>query len=341
MTRARGIGIDFSMRISIDTFNDDLDRLGNFTAGRVVAAAVSGGPDSMAMLWLLSRWAQKRDVRILAYTVDHGLRAESADEAKQVGAWVATWLNVDHTVLCWEGEKPESRILEEARAARYRLMADAMARDGVAHLFIAHHRDDQAETFLTRLAKGSGLDGLAGMAVMQEMAGMVLVRPLLDLSKDDLVLLCRTNNVPYVDDPTNENKKYLRPRLRAARAVLEEEGLSAKRLAVTARRLGRAREALEKLSADLFARARVESPRAGDYCFDYKMLSAAPEELVLRAVLCAMEDIHPAAAYGPRMERAESLVLRLLYDPAFNGATLGGCRFALDRKNERLCIGRE
>jgi tRNA(Ile)-lysidine synthase len=195
----------------------------------------------MALLWLLSQWAKERDITVAAFTVDHGLRAESAEEARKVSGWIKDWPNVLHHVLVWEGEKPESRILEEARGKRYALIAEAMKQYGAKYLFVAHHRDDQAETFLIRLAKGSGLDGLAAMRPVQNMeSGITLLRPLLDVSKDDLILLCKENKIPYVDDPTNKNEDYLRPRLRAAHGVLAEEGLSAKRLGLTAKRLARA-----------------------------------------------------------------------------------------------------
>ncbi len=318
-------------------FDKGMDAL----AGDVpLAAAVSGGPDSMALLWLLARRAAARSEIIHAYTVDHGLRPESADEASQVGAWVKDWAGVIHHILRWEGAKPDSRILEAARAARYTLIADAMAREGLSHLCVAHHRDDQAETFLIRLAKGSGLDGLAGMRPVQARGPVTLLRPLLDISKDDLIALCGAQDIPYVTDPTNGNGRYLRPRLRAARDILEEEGLSAKRLSVTARRMARAREALEHMATGLFAHSVIEQGQKG-FLLNLNQLKASPEELVLRAILHAMDDLCPAASYGPRMESAESLVDRILHDDAFKGATLGGCVFALDRKNETLSIERE
>lgn len=306
-----------------------------------IAVGVSGGPDSMALLWLLSQWSKGRNVSIEAFTVDHGLRAESAQEAQQVAAWVKDWPHVTHRILVWEGVKPESRILEEARGKRYALIAGAMRQSGVQNLFVAHHRDDQAETFLIRLAKGSGLDGLGAMRSRQRMDnGITLVRPLLDVSKDDLILLCGESNIPYVDDPTNKNEEYLRPRLRAAQAVLEEEGLSAKRLALTAKRLGRASSALEDIAHDLFTTALVEEREDG-FLFDYKALHAAHEELVLRVLLHAMNRVHPDGEYGPRLEKVENLLGRIIHDSAFKGATLGGCIFAIDAKNETLWVGRE
>ena len=309
--------------------------------GQSVAAGVSGGPDSMAMLFLLSQWARKNGVHIHAITVDHGLRTESAIEAKMVESFAKNLRNVTHRIVKWEGNKPATRILEEARAARYALMAGVMHESGAKHLFVAHHRDDQAETFLIRLAKGSGLDGLSGMRVVQETEnGITLVRPLLNFSKEDLVALCEEQNIPYARDPSNENEKYLRPRLRAAQGILEEEGLSAKRLATTAKRLARARSALEESAGVLFEAALIEKREDG-FIFDINKLRASHEELVLRVLLKAMDELRPDAAYAPRMEKLENLLERFMSDPAFNGATLGGCIFALEVKNARRWVGKE
>lgn len=329
------------MGLSQNSFDETMCGFPELAAGGVVAVGVSGGPDSMAMLWLLSQWAKPRNISLHAYTVDHGLRADSADEAARVGAWVGKWPQVSHRILQWDGDKPGSRILEEARGARYGLMVEAMQAAGAKYLFIAHHRDDQAETFLIRLAKGSGLDGLAAMRPVQPMGGgIVVLRPLLDVSKDDLVRICTENNIPHVDDPTNKNQKYLRPRLRAAQDILEEEGLSSKRLGATARRLARASSALEDFAHDLFSLALIEK-RDDGFLFDYKALHAAHEELVLRVLLHAMDEIHPEGEYGPRLEKVENLLERILRDAAFRGATLGGCIFAKDAKDETLWIGRE
>lgn len=325
-----------------EEFENTLKGIDTLGPQKIVAAGVSGGPDSMAMLWLLSQWGEKYGHEIHAFTVDHGLRPESADEAKQVELWVKDWPSVTHKILNWEGEKPDSRILEEARFARYALLTQAAKEAGARSLFIAHQRDDQAETFLIRLAKGSGLDGLCCMKSLQETENDIeIIRPLLDVSKDDLVFLCQKKNIPYVDDPTNKNQNYLRPRLRAAREALEEEGLSAKRLAVTAQRLRRARNALETLSQNLFDSALLEKAQGG-LLMDYRVLEKAPEELVLRVMLRAMQICQKDdSGYGPRMEKAEALLERILEDSSFKGATLGGCIFAKDAKNGTLWIGKE
>lgn len=306
-----------------------------------IAVAVSGGPDSMALAWLLHQWAQGHDINLHILTVDHALRAESAEEARQVGKITAGWPGVQHHILVWEGEKPEARLLEEARRARYGLLSGYCEKHGIRYLFLAHHQDDQAETFLFRLAKGSGLDGLAAMQRTQILDDVTLVRPLLDTAKQDLVDLCIAENIPFVRDPTNEKTDYARPRLRAARAVLEEEGLTSKRLATTAMRLSRAREAFEAIS-DIVYEDVAQTEATGTIVLMRDMLHVWPEEIVLRVLSKAMAQIRGTAhSYPPRLEKVEDLVREWLAGRLTKTTTLGGCLFVPDDEKGLLSLKAE
>ncbi len=315
--------------------------LARFSSEPAVAVGVSGGPDSMALAFLLQGWTQAHGIALHILTVDHGLRPESRDEAAQVAAWVKDWPNATHHILFWEGDKPESRLLEEARRARYRLMRDYCAAHHIRYLFLAHHQDDQAETFLLRLAKGSGVDGLAAMQALQPLDGVTLVRPLLFYAKEDLLALCAAQSLAYVRDPSNENTRYLRPRLRAARAALEEEGLSSKRLAVTAMRIGRARAALEAIAAQAFA-AHLNQEKDKALGFDADALRMLPLEIVLRVVLMAMHRVRAGEHdYPPRLEKVEHLIEDMVRDGLSVTTSLGGCLFVPDRKNGLLWVKTE
>lgn len=309
------------------------------TSSHPIAVAVSGGPDSMALLHMLA--AQNPKTSLHALTVDHGLRTESADEAAQVGAWIADWPRVRHHVLTWKGRKPASGIQEQARAKRYEMMAAYCAEHGIRRLYLAHHRGDQAETFLFRLAKGSGLDGLAGMAEESPYrdTGLILVRPLLDKGKDELAAYCRTQDIPFVQDPSNANAQYARVRLRQAMPVLEAEGLSEKRLAVTAARLQRAREALDFYTERLLRSAA--SVETGRTVFDLKKIMRAPEDIRIRAVRAALARMG-GDGYGPRLDRLEDLLAGVFDAPeAAKRFTLGGFVFTPDVRRGRLSITRE
>lgn len=308
---------------------------------KALAVGVSGGPDSMALCWLLCQWGAVHNIAIHAITVDHGLRDESAREAQDVGASIEAWPQMHHVILQWNEEKPKTRILEEARFARYDLIRNYMQEHGIRHLFTAHHLDDQAETFLLRLAKGSGLDGLTAMQSQSALpGGMVLCRPLLMIPKADLIALCQDQVIAYAKDPSNENEKYLRPRLRAARAVLEEEGLTSKRLGVTAARLFRAREALDTITDQVYKTA-IRSARGDQLVLSWDRLRQSPDEIILRILIRSIDILCPEDDYNPRMERMESLMDRILHEPGFKKATLGGCLFSLSSKDETLTIEKE
>ena len=307
---------------------------------RAIAVAVSGGPDSMALCRLLSDWASGGGLEVHALTVDHNLRAESAAEALQVSGWLDGLPHVCHEVLKWECP-PNTAVQEEARRARYGLMSEYCKAHDIRYLFLAHHGDDQAETVLFRLAKGSGLDGLSGMQSMQVYDdNLTLVRPLLEKTKDDLIGFCELESVSYIDDPSNESDRFARVRLRKSREILEGEGLSSKRLNVTAKRLLRARKALESMTEDVF-RCGVVSSNDGRIIFNSNVLLEQPEEIVLRCVLKAFEEFRPEYDYAPRMEKVEALVADLIGSNVFRKRTLGGVIFERDDKTGHFILEKE
>src|SRR3954469_22668108 len=178
-------------------------------AAPALVLAVSGGPDSLALMWLSARWrrAPSRRARLIAVTVAHGLRAEAAREARDVKRLAHT-LEVPHRTLRWTGAKPNTGLPAAARAARYRLLAQAARSSGATHILTAHTRDDQAETLLMRMLRGSGIAGLAAMARETEREGVWLARPLLDISKSQLLATLTKAKIGFADDPTNRDVSY-------------------------------------------------------------------------------------------------------------------------------------
>ena len=151
----------------------------------VIAVGVSGGADSLALLWKLNSWAKDNNKKIVALTVDHGLREESAYEANYVAQIAKQW-GIEHHILIWEGEKPQTGIEEKARKMRYSLLLNWCKNNNVNALAVAHHLFDQAETFFLRLHRGSGLDGLCGMLPISYMDNIKIIRPLLNVHPDIL-----------------------------------------------------------------------------------------------------------------------------------------------------------
>ena len=247
--------------------------------------AVSGGPDSTALLFLAARWANslRHKPKLIAATVDHGLRKESKREAADV-AKLAKKLGVPHRVLKWTGAKPKSGIQQSARQARYALLIEAARRAGAAHIVTAHTLDDQAETVLMRMARGSGISGLGGMARRSRLDGLVLVRPFLDIPKARLVATLKAAKISYAEDPSNIDPKYTRARLRPLMAALVGEGLDARRLAVLAARLRRAEAALEAETERVIAALAGEMAGQGAITLPAASFARLPSEIALRVL---------------------------------------------------------
>jgi tRNA(Ile)-lysidine synthase len=298
-----------------------------------LAVAVSGGADSVALALLGASWAKARGGAMTALTVDHRLRPEAAAEAAQVGHWLAA-RGIAHLCLVRAEPRPERDLQAQARAARYRLLEAWCAETEVLHLLVAHHREDQAETLLLRLARGSGLDGLAGMAAVTERAACRIVRPLLGLSHRRLVATLDAAGQSWIEDPSNRDPAYARARLRQGRAALAAAGLGEARLAETAQRLARSRAAVEAAVAALLARAAVVHP-LGFVRLDAAALSEAPEEVGLRA-LAAVLALVAGAEYPPRLARLERLY-RHVAAGFRSGRTLGGCRLLPRRDGVLVC----
>jgi tRNA(Ile)-lysidine synthase len=272
--------------------------------------AVSGGPDSLALLFLAQRWAHERGgPRLIVYTVDHGLRTEAAEEVRFV-CGVAASLGLAARVLRWDGAKPTSGVQAAARAARYRLMGAAMRADGAELLLTAHHRDDQAETVLMRLAHGSGLEGLRGMDQMSEVEGVRVFRPLLPVPRAKLAAIVAGAGLTPVTDPGNADPHYERARWRAALPQLAGLGLDADALGTLARRAGEADAALTFWAEREWAHL-VSVDALGAACVSAAALTALPKALGIKLlgrlveaagggrrphVLGAIERLHAALA---------------------------------------------
>jgi tRNA(Ile)-lysidine synthase len=265
----------------------------DWKAAPAIVLAVSGGPDSIALMWLAARWrrALTRGPRLIAVTVDHGLRREAAREARDVKR-LAKDLDLPHRTLRWSGVKPKTGLPAAARAARYRLLAQAARAGGATHILTAHTRDDQAETLLMRMLRGSGIAGLAAMARESEREGVRLARPLLDIPKSQLVATLNRAKIAFADDPTNRDASYTRPRLRALMPVLAEEGGDSRNLARLASRLARANAAIEVLTDGaeryLALRDRNDASRFG---FDAGAFAGLAEEIRLRLLKRAIDRV--------------------------------------------------
>ena len=297
---------------------------GSFSGFGTIALAVSGGPDSLALMHLALDWRTQltsERPHFIVLTLDHGLRPEAAQEAADVAA-AAIAVGLPAQILTRSPHSSPTAIQETARADRYRLLVAAARSAGAKALATAHTLDDQAETLLMRLSRGSGIDGLSAMAPVTEIGGLTLLRPLLSVPKTRLEATLRARGIPWTVDPGNSNTFYERPRLRAAMSALAAAGLTNEAMALSARRLNRGRAALDWLTTQTAA-SMVISHAAGYFEISRPGFDPLPEELRLRLLSRLIGRLSPPGSQE-RLARLERLVA-MLGAKASHRASLAGC----------------
>ncbi|WBU60330.1 tRNA lysidine(34) synthetase TilS [Paracoccus albus] len=266
-----------------------LDRLGGGVAG--LGVALSGGGDSVALMHVVARWARERGLRAAAATVDHGLREGSAAEAEGAAA-AAKALGLEHAILRWDGSG-QGNLMDRARRARQRLLSDWARKNGLDAVALGHTQDDQAETLLMRLTRGAGLDGLAAMAARRRADDMLWLRPMLDCGRAELRDWLRQIGAEWTDDPTNENPRFERVRVRR---LMTELGIDPATLARSAQHLAGARDALNQALLPVLEGAEL---RMGSVLLDRELVAGLPAEQRRRLILIAVGFV-TGADYPPR-----------------------------------------
>ena len=301
--------------------DDELDALfAPLADARLIALAVSGGADSLALLDAVERWP-KRQVPAIVLTVDHGLRRGSRIEASRV-AGIARRRGMEARVLAWKGPRPQSDIEGAARAARYRLLLEACRLAGASHLLLAHHQGDLAETFLLRLKRGGGVFGLAAMRPWLDLGDIVIVRPFLGLPRARLAATTAAAKLVPVDDPMNADPRFDRARVRRLLPRLAEEGLDPASLAAAALRLADAADAIDHGATMLLAEA-VEADEFAVAWLDAARFSAAPHAVRMRALARILTAVG-GDDYPPRHERLAALHDAIVARPSRFKRTLAG-----------------
>jgi tRNA(Ile)-lysidine synthase len=277
----------------------------------------------MALTLLLNEWIKRHGGSLTALTVDHGLREDSAHEAAKLAAWFKIE-GIPHKILAWhKTEMPKSAFHQRAREARYALLCEACKTENITHLFLAHHADDQAETFLMRLNKGSGLAGLACMARARLMKGIRLVRPLLPARKIQLEATCKASLWPCFYDPSNDLARFERTRVRRMLQKLEKDGYGVDTLYDLARGAGKWRYKNEiQLHVWLKTHGRCDAYGVAFLSFPaWQALNQEKRLAVLSHTLLCVggEDYPPHRHALARLHDA-------LHASSFSGQTLSGCR---------------
>ncbi len=282
--------------------------------GQKLAIAVSGGVDSMALLHM----TVELGLDVVAVHVNHGLRGAAADNDANVVRGACRRLGVGCHVLHWTGDKPTRGVEAAARTARYKLMTDFCRARGIGTLMVAHQADDQIETFLMNLARGSGLYGLAGMQPMSMRDGVMIVRPLLDVPRAQLEKYCNDRGIECVHDEMNDDTRFARVRMRMGRHVLRDMlGISDERILLATQNLGRSRAAMESYVND-----RIRTVMDGRAAYmPESFLFDEPDDIRLKLLGNLLQRVG-GGNYQPRLNSLERALHKLGSDCQF---TLGRC----------------
>ncbi len=313
----------------MEKFSSALSSIGYFEKKPTVAVAVSGGADSMALLLLADAWAKNKRGKVIALTVDHGLRKESNAEAKQVAAWCKT-LGIEHHVLTWDHSIPPTAgggsNQAAARDARYTLLTGWCKKNKILHLFTAHHQNDQAETLLFRLARGSFIEGLASIPAVSTRDGVRLLRPLLATPKSALMDFLTEKKQEWIEDPSNQSPKYTRNVIRnyISDDAAEKAGKLASRFAVIRNRLEHALAKAMVQTVDIFP-----DGHAALHASPFRKL---PAEQAMR-LLSALVQTVGGEPMQPRTEKLRRLYQDLTKTNPPRKRSLGGCCFHHQPKN--------
>lgn len=271
----------FCIHAALDRLAADMPALG---------IAVSGGGDSVALMHMVAEWGRGR--KIMVATVDHALRPESAAEARGVSR-AAHALGLPHATLVWQRETEAGNLMANARDARLRLLAGWAERNKLTAVLLGHTADDQAETLLMRLARGSGIDGLASMAEWRDRFGIRWLRPMLGAGRQDLRDWLAARDIAWINDPSNENEDFERIRIRK---VIASVNLDIAALARAANHIHEARDALSHYAAHAARDAIIDT---GSVTLPRRAYGEAPPEIRRRLIVAACRWI-TGADYPPR-----------------------------------------
>lgn len=308
-----------------DKHNIDTSRL---------AVGVSGGADSLALVLLLKECFPKSE--IIALTVDHQLRPSSYDEACYV-ATVMKKYGIKHHILTWEGVKPKTGIEEKARENRYRLLCDWCKENNISNLVIAHHLFDQAETFLMRLQRGSGLLGLASIDEVSYKNDIKILRPLLKMHPQELKNYLKEKEIIWVEDESNQCDDFLRVKMRKFLQTLENEvGISPERISLAVENLQNSKNFIEE-TVENIKKNKIHKWRDVCFSFDYSEFLGWHNELQYIIIGNLIKEI-TKSNYTPEAETLLALI-DAMKDDNFNNATLGGCY--IEKSDLRIWIIKE
>jgi tRNA(Ile)-lysidine synthase len=302
-----------------------------------LAVAVSGGPDSLALAYLAKCYSLKNKINVKYYIVNHMLRKESSLEAEIVKK-VLKKINIQCTILNWNGKKPSKNIQATARDKRYSLLANECKKNNIKYLLLGHHLNDLFENFLIRIVRGSGLNGLISFSKNTKYRGQDLniIRPLLNLEKKDLLYISNEVFSFFVKDPSNKNKDYKRTRIRNLLHSLEKEGLDVKKLKLTINHLKDSDKSIKFYLDRNLKKNVVFLKKKQTYILSYNFFDQS-HEIIFRSLTKLIQEL--GRKYYPVRGKSINKLIKEIDKKSFTKITLGGC--FVERVNKTILISQE
>lgn len=303
--------------------NSYIDKYKSILENKKIVIAVSGGIDSLALLLIANNWAKNNNSTVIGITINHGLRLEAEKEAVYVSN-ICKKFDIEHHILTWEGEKPESNIEAIARENRYRLIKEFCDKSGIEYVLVAHHLQDQAETFFIRLFRGSGIDGLSSMEPTVNLYGLNIVRPFLYAKKSDLKEYLESKNIKWVEDPSNSDEKYLRNKIRNFLNSFENKDEILTRINSAIEKINITKKIIDDEIEKIEAKTVFFSP-FGSCSINKNMLLKQNEEIILK-ILAKISMKISGNIYKPRLEKLKRLLENIRENEGLK-YTFYGCIF--------------
>jgi len=302
-----------------------------------LAVAVSGGPDSLALAYLSKCYSLKNKLKVEYFIVDHKLRKESSSEAQTVKNLLKN-IDVHCKILKWNGKKPSNNIQASARDKRYSLLANECKNNNIKYLLLGHHANDLYENFLIRLVRGSGLNGLISFNknTKYKNQNLNILRPLLDLEKNDLVHISKKIFNFFVKDPSNINEDYKRTRIRNLLQTLEKEGLDIKKLKLTINNLKSSDKSIKFYVDRNLKKNSIFLKKKNTYILNHNFFDQS-YEIIFRSLTTITQKL--GKKYYPVRGKSINELIKKISERSLTKVTLGGC--FIDRVNETILISKE
>ena len=302
-----------------------------------LAVAVSGGPDSLALAYLTKCYSLKHKIKVKYYIINHKLRKESSLEANRVKK-ILKKIDIQCTILSWNGKKPSKNIQAIARDKRYFLLANECKKNNIKQLLLGHHLNDLFENFLIRIVRGSGLNGLISFSKNTKYRDQDLniVRPLMNLEKKDLVYVSNEVFNFFVKDPSNINENYKRTRIRNLLYSLKKEGLNVRKLELTINNLKDSDESIKFYVEKNLNKNVVFLKRKNMYILNYNFFDQS-HEIIFRSLTNLIQKL--GKKYYPVRGKSINELIKGINKKSFTKVTLGGC--FIERVNETILISQE